>query len=95
MFDINRRALLKTGVAAAATLPIAGFAKAGGSDEIKVANTFDETKIDWKPLPDPDLKPIEHASMSFLNVDEKAKIVDVLVKFSANEKIFMHRHISN
>ena len=52
-------------------------------------NTFDETKIDWKPLPDPDGKPIEHASMSFLNVDEKAKIVDVLVKFSANEKIIL------
>ena len=95
MFDINRRALLKTGVAAAATLPIAGFAKAGGSDEIKVANTFDETKIDWKPLPDPDGKPTEHVSMSFLNVDEKAKIVDILFKFSANEKIPMHKHTSH
>ncbi|MDB4784231.1 Gfo/Idh/MocA family oxidoreductase [Akkermansiaceae bacterium] len=35
--DTNRRAILKTGAAAAATLPIAGFAQAGGSDEIKVA----------------------------------------------------------
>ena len=33
----NRRALLKTGGAVAASLPIAGFAQAGGSDEIKVA----------------------------------------------------------
>ena len=33
----NRRSLLKTGTAFAATLPIAGFAQAGGSDEIKVA----------------------------------------------------------
>lgn len=34
---INRRKILKTGAAAAATLPVAGFAQAGGSDEIKVA----------------------------------------------------------
>ena len=33
----NRRALLKTGGVVAASLPIAGFAQAGGSDEIKVA----------------------------------------------------------
>lgn len=33
----NRRKLLKSGAAAAATLPIAGFAQAGGSDELKVA----------------------------------------------------------
>jgi predicted dehydrogenase len=33
----NRRRILKTGAAAAATLPIAGFAQAGGSDELKVA----------------------------------------------------------
>lgn len=34
---IKRRKILKTGAAAAATLPVAGFAQAGGSDEIKVA----------------------------------------------------------
>ncbi|MDB4436059.1 Gfo/Idh/MocA family oxidoreductase [Akkermansiaceae bacterium] len=33
----NRRSLLKTGTVFAATLPIAGFAQAGGSDEIKIA----------------------------------------------------------
>lgn len=33
----NRRAMLKTGVAAAAALPLSGFAQVGGSDEIKVA----------------------------------------------------------
>ena len=56
---------------------------------------FDENKIDWKPLPDPDGEPTEHISLSFLNVDDNAKIVDVLFKFSANEKILMHRHTSN
>lgn len=33
----NRRSLLKSGSAFAATLPLAGFAQAGGSDEIKIA----------------------------------------------------------
>lgn len=33
----NRRTLLKTGVAAAASLPFTGFAQADGSDEIKIA----------------------------------------------------------
>ena len=56
---------------------------------------FDETAIDWKPLPGPDGEPADHISLSFLNVDEKAKIVDILFKFSANEKILMHRHTSN
>ena len=51
---------------------------------------FDESKIDWKPLPGPDGEPADHISLSFLNVDEKAKIVDILFKFSANEKILMH-----
>ena len=58
-------------------------------------NSFDETKIDWKPLPGPDGGPADHISLSILNVDDKAKIVDVLFKFSANEKILMHRHTSN
>lgn len=35
--NTNRRTILKKGVAAAATLPVAGFAQAAGSDEIKVA----------------------------------------------------------
>lgn len=58
-------------------------------------NTFDESKVDWKPFPGPDGEPADHISVSFLNVDEEAKIVDVLLKFSANEKILMHRHCSN
>ena len=56
---------------------------------------FDENSIDWKPAPGPDGDPLEHVSLSFLNVDESAKIVDLLFKFAANEKIHMHRHCSN
>ena len=35
--NTDRRTLLKTGSAAAATLPFSSFAQVGGSDEIKVA----------------------------------------------------------
>ena len=41
-------------------------------------NSFDESKIDWKPLPGPDGEPADHILLSILNVDDKAKIVDVL-----------------
>ena len=56
---------------------------------------FNESEIDWKPAPGPDGEPLDHVSLSFLKVDENAKIVDLLFKFSANEKIQMHRHCSN
>jgi quercetin dioxygenase-like cupin family protein len=58
-------------------------------------NNFDETTIDWKPLPGPDGEPADHILLSVLNIDETAKVVDVLFKFSANEKIVMHRHTAN
>ena len=44
---------------------------------------FNESEIDWKPAPGPDGAPLDHVSLSFLNVDEHAK------------KIQMHRHCSN
>ena len=73
MTDIIRRAFLKNSAAAAAMLPVAGFAQAGDSDEIQVANTFDETKIDWKPLPGPDGEPTEHVSLSFFEHRRESK----------------------
>ena len=51
---------------------------------------FDETKINWKPLPGPDGSPADHIGCSILHVDDEAKIVDVLFKFSANKKIVNH-----
>ena len=53
---------------------------------------FDETKIDWNPLPDPDGNPADYISMSILNLDDEAKIADVLFKFAAEAKILKHRH---
>ena len=51
---------------------------------------FDERTVDWLPLPD-----VDHVWLSILNVDDTAKIVDVLFKLSANEKIILHRHTAN
>jgi len=52
-------------------------------------NSFDEDAIAWRELPD-----VENVWLSILDVDEKAKIVDVLFRFAANEKIVLHRHVS-
>ena len=51
--------------------------------------SFDESKINWQPLPG-----IDHVGLSILDVDDTAKIVDILFKFSANERIVLHRHVS-
>ena len=56
---------------------------------------FDEKAVDWQPLPGPDGSPAEHIGMSILSVDDNAKIIDVLFKFSANQKIISHRHTSD
>ena len=49
--------------------------------------SFDESNVNWSPMPD-----VEHAWISILDVDDTAKIIDILLKFSANEKIVLHRH---
>lgn len=51
--------------------------------------SFDESKINWNPMPN-----VEHAWISILDIDETAKVVDILLKFAANEKIVLHRHSS-
>ena len=56
---------------------------------------FDAAAVNWQPLPGPDGNPADHIEMSIVNVDDDAKIVDVLFKFAANEKILLHRHTSN
>ena len=53
-----------------------------------VAN-FDESKVNWQRLPD-----LDHLWPSILDVGETAKVVDVLFKFAANQKIVLHRHVA-
>ncbi|WP_299502852.1 hypothetical protein [uncultured Roseobacter sp.] len=48
---------------------------------------FDESNVRWNTLPG-----IEHVWYHILKVDPDAKIVDLLLKFAANEKIVVHKH---
>ena len=52
--------------------------------------SFDDRNIRWNQLGD-----FEHLLYSILDVDEKNSIADVLFKFSANEKILLHRHLAH
>ena len=54
------------------------------------AHTFDDSNISWQQLGD-----FEHLRYSILDVDAKNKVADVLFKFSANEKILLHRHLAH
>jgi hypothetical protein len=50
---------------------------------------FDDSTVNWFQL-----EGIDHLSYFICNVDRDSKIVDVLFKFAANEKIALHRHIA-
>ncbi|MFT4769059.1 MAG: quercetin dioxygenase-like cupin family protein [Glaciecola sp.] len=50
-------------------------------------HTFDDSQIDWRQL-----EGIEHLHYHILDVDADQQIVDVLLKFEANERIILHRH---
>lgn len=51
------------------------------------ADHFDDANITWHTL-----EGIEHLSYQICNVDRDRGIVDILFKFSAQEKIVLHRH---
>lgn len=48
---------------------------------------FDESNIKWYVLDG-----IDHAWYHVCEVDPEARIVDVLLKFEANERVVLHRH---
>ena len=50
---------------------------------------FDDRNIQWQALGD-----FEHLEVTLLGVDEENNIVDLMVKFAPNEKIFLHRHLA-
>ncbi len=52
-------------------------------------SNFDESKVYWQRLPE-----LDHLWPSILDVGETAKVVDVLFKFAANQKIVLHRHVA-
>jgi hypothetical protein len=50
---------------------------------------FDESNINWNQI-----EGFDHLSLFILDIDRDNKIVDVLLKFDANEKIALHRHVA-
>jgi quercetin dioxygenase-like cupin family protein len=50
---------------------------------------FDDRDIRWYKLGD-----FAHFEFAMLDVDVSQKIVDFLVKFASNQKIFLHRHLA-
>jgi hypothetical protein len=53
------------------------------------AYRFDDRNIRWQKLGD-----FEHFQVFIFGVDEKNNIADFIVKFDANERIFLHRHLA-
>jgi len=54
---------------------------------------FDDRSVKWNTLTLPPLGELKHLLFSMLSVDEENHIVHVLFKFSANQKIILHRHM--
>jgi hypothetical protein len=50
---------------------------------------FDDSNINWQQL-----EGFDHLSYFIFDVDRENKIVDALFRFSANEKIALHRHVA-
>jgi quercetin dioxygenase-like cupin family protein len=51
--------------------------------------TFDDRNIRWYKLGD-----FEHFVFAMLDVDQSRQIVDFILKFTPNERIFLHRHLA-
>lgn len=51
------------------------------------AGLLDQSNVTWNAL-----EGIEHVWYHILKVDADARIVDLLLKFSANQRILLHRH---
>ena len=54
---------------------------------------FDDRNIKWNTLTLPPVGELKHLLFTILSVDEESHNVHVLFKFSANEKIILHRHM--
>ena len=52
-------------------------------------HVFDDSNIKWYKLGD-----FEHFVFAMLDVDEEGQVVDFILKFPANEQIFLHRHLA-
>ncbi len=50
---------------------------------------FDDRNLRWLKLGD-----FEHFVLAMYDIDPKRKVVDFILKFAPNERIFLHRHLA-
>lgn len=84
MNKLTRREGLTTIGTTVAAVVLGANASQAATD---VAAAFDQSNIKWNTL-----EGIDHLWYHVLNVDRELKVVDVLLKFAANEKIVLHKH---
>ena len=80
---LTRREGLVGAGSVAATVAVGSSAAAAAP----AVAAFDQSSIKWNTL-----EGIDHVWYHVLKVDPEAKIVDLLLKFAANQKIVLHRH---
>jgi quercetin dioxygenase-like cupin family protein len=51
------------------------------------AHSFDQSNITWRTL-----DWLDHIAFFVYKVDEESRIVDVVFKFAANQRVMLHRH---
>lgn len=80
---LTRREGLAGAGSTAATVVVGTNAAAAVPDTA----AFDQSNVKWNTL-----EGIDHVWYHVLKVDSEAKVVDLLLKFAANQKIVLHRH---
>lgn len=84
MSKLTRREGLATIGTTVAAVALGANASRAATD---VAAAFDQSNIQWNTL-----EGIDHLWYHVLNVDQDLKVVNVLMKFAANEKVVLHKH---
>lgn len=78
----------REGLAAIGTAVTAVAMGANASEAAsQAAAAFDQSNVKWNTL-----EGIDHLWYHVLNVDRDLKVVDLLLKFAANERVVLHKH---
>lgn len=84
MTHLTRREGLATIGTAVAAVTMGASASQAAS---QAAAAFDQTNIKWNTL-----EGFDHIWYHVLNVDRDLKVVDLLLKFAANQRVVLHKH---
>lgn len=87
MTKLSRREGLGSIATSVAALALGANASNAATE---AAAAFDQSNIKWNTLPG-----IEHLWYHVLNVDRDRQVVDLLLKFAANQRVVLHRHLAD